>query len=160
MRTLTLIAFLVFSGSGVAAAQDTAAPPAQPPRAEAEPAIVAEARAMMEAYADALRAGDRAAIANLYDRRGAWLFWEGRGGFETHDAITRRYVEQWDPPAAFAWRDLVFIPTGPDTITVGGRFDWTPPGAAAMPAFYHGQLVRQDGRLRLHIEHEGRVAPD
>ena len=157
MRALPLIAFLVFAGSGVAAAQDIASPPSQ---AEAEPAITVEARAMMEAYADALRAGDRAAIADLYDRRGAWLFWEGQGAFRSHDAITRRYLEQWEPPAAFDWRDLVFVPTGPDTITVGGAFDWTAPGEAPLPAFYHGQFVRQDGRLRIQIEHEGRVAPD
>lgn len=160
MRALSLIALLVFAGAGDAVAQDMAAPPAVSPQAEAEPAITREARSMMEAYAAALRAGDRAAIAGLYDRGGAWLFWEGNGGFQTHEAITRLYLEQWQAPAAFAWRDLVFIPTGADSITVGGAFDWTSPGEAPQPAFYHGQLVRQDGQLRIRIEHEGRVAAD
>lgn len=160
MRALPLIAFLVFAGSGVAVAQDAPVASAGSPPAAAEPAITLEARAMMEAYAAALRAGDRAAIADLYDRRGAWLFWEGEGEFQTHEAIALRYLERWRAPAAFGWRDLVFVPTGPDTITVGGAFDWTSPGEVPQPAFYHGQMVRQDGRLRIRIEHEGRVAPD
>lgn len=152
MRPLTLIAVLVFAGPAVSVAQE-------PATASAESEIISEARAMMEGYAAVLRAGDRAAIADLYDRRGAWIFWEGQGAFRAHDAIVGRYAEQWAPPAAFEWRDLAFVPTGPDSITVAGRFEWTAPGETMRPAFYHGQFVRQNGRLRIQVEHEGRIAP-
>lgn len=156
MRALPLIAFLVFTGPGVAPnlamAQEAAPAPVQ-----AEAPIVAEARALMDRYATALSNGDRAGIADLYSRDGAWIFWEGQGRYRTHDAIARRYAEQWSPPAAFEWRDLIFVPTSPDTITVGGGFLWTAPGQPPQPAFYHGQFVREDGVLRIQIEHEGRV---
>ncbi len=161
MRALALIALATTMGPGGAAAQDAA--PASPPtriQAEAVPAVTVEARAMMQTYAEVLRAGNRAGIADLYDPRGAWLIWEGQGRFHDHETITRRYAEGWSAPADFEWRDLTFMVNGPDRVTVSGRFLWTEAGRAPETLFYHGQFARHEGRLRIQVEHEGRIPTD
>jgi len=143
MRALVLAAVLLMSWPAAAAGQT------------AEPAIVVDARAFMESYARDLRAGDRAAISGRYDRSGAWIVNAGRAMFVPHDAVVQRYAgTDWVAPAAFEWRDLVFIPSGEDAVTVVGRFLWTPADSAAQLVSYHGQFVRRDGDLRILVEDE------
>jgi hypothetical protein len=144
MRALVLAAVLLMSSPALAAAQT------------AEPAIVAEAQAFMDGYARDLLAGDRTAIASRYDRDGAWMVHAGETRLMPHDAIARRYAERWSPPAAFEWKDLVFVPSGPDAVTVIGRFVWTSEGETALLS-YHGQFVREDGELRILVEDEALV---
>lgn len=153
MRALVLAALLMVSAPASAVAQTA-------PEAGAEAAIAIEARAFMAAYARDLLAGDRAAIAARYDRQGAWMVQAGQARFVPHDGIARRYAEDWDAPAAFEWRDLVFIPSGEDAVTVVGRFVWTSTGEESAMIAYHGQFVRQDGQLRIRVEDETLVAPD
>lgn len=153
MRALALAVLLLVSAPDGAAAQTA-------PEAVAEAAIVVEARAFMAAYARDLLAGDRAAIAARYDRQGAWMVHAGRSRFIAHDSIARRYAEDWDAPSAFEWRDLVFIPSSEDAVTVVGRFVWTSAGEAPALIAYHGQFVRQDGQLRIRVEDETLVAPE
>ena len=143
MRALVLAAVLLMTPPAVAAAQTPA-----------EPAIVAEAQAFMEGYARDLLAGDRPAIAGRYDRSGAWMASGGQARLLSYDVIARRYAEQWSPPAAFEWRDLVFIPSGEDAITVIGRFVWTSEDGTSDLISYHGQFVREDGQLRILVEDE------
>ena len=123
---------------------------------QAEPALRAEAERFMAAYADELRAGDRAAIARRYDRRGAWRVGHGEAVLESWDRIQAIYAsEQWRPPVAFEWRDLAYEPAGPDSIMVVGRFAWTPiQGRPPFVYSYTGLLVRQDGALRIRLEDE------
>lgn len=153
MRALSLVVLLLASPPAVAAAQTA-------PEAVAEAAITVEARAFMAGYARDLLAGDRAAIAARYDRQGAWMVRAGRSRLFAHDSIARRYAEDWDAPSAFEWRDLVFIPSGEDAVTVVGRFVWTSSGEAPVLIAYHGQFVRQDGELRIRVEDETPVAPE
>ena len=145
MRALVVLAALLMSSPTFAAAQT------------AEPAIVAEARSFMEGYARDMLGGDRPAIAARYDRDGAWMVHAGESRLVTHEAIARRYAEQWSPPTAFEWRDLVFIPSGDDAVTVVGRFVWTSPGEAPLLLSYHGQFVREYGDLRILVEDEALV---
>ena len=143
MRALVLAAVLLMTSPAMAAAQTPA-----------EPDIVVEARAFMESYARDLLAGDRPAIAGRYDRSGAWMASGGRARLISQDVIARRYVEDWSPPAAFEWRDLVFIPSGENAITVIGRFVWTSADGTPDLISYHGQFVREDGELRILVEDE------
>lgn len=145
MRALVLAGVLLTSPPSVAAAQSP------------EPAIVAEAQAFMDGYARDLLAGDRTAIAARYDRDGAWIVKSGAARLMSHDAVTRLYAERWSPPAAFEWKDLVFIPSGEDAITVVGRFIWTEDGETPALLSYHGQFVREDGELRILVEDEALV---
>lgn len=154
MRALALAIALAVSVPGMAQAQDAA-------RAVAEPAIAAEARAFMADYARDLLAGDRAAIAARYDPQGAWMVRAGQARFVAHARISQLYAgEDWQAPAAFEWRDLVFIPLGDDAVTVIGRFAWTSADQETGIVAYNAQFVRHEGGLRIRVEDETPVAPD
>jgi hypothetical protein len=119
-----------------------------------------EAEMFMARYANELRAGDRAAIAARYDRRGAWRLGHGEKSFEQWPAIRDFYAgPQWQPPASFEWRDLTFEPAGPDAVVVAGLFRWGSGGAEPRTYSYTALLIRQDGELRIRLEDEsGRPA--
>jgi hypothetical protein len=127
--------------------------------AEAEAAIVQEAQALMAAYARDLLAGNRAAIADRYDRTGAHVLFAGSYRFAPHAQIARRYATQWQPPAAFEWRNLAYEPAGPDAVVVVGQFLWTEAGQAPVTFSYSALLRRQDGVLRIRMEDEAPSAP-
>lgn len=139
-----------------AAASPIAAQPATP----AEPQIVAEARAFMASYAEALIAGDRAGITGRYDRNGAFFLGNGRKRFETLAQIRANYSgADWQPPHRFEWRDLSYEPAGADAVVIAGQFAWTPTeGAAPLVFSYTALLHRQDGVLRIRLEDESTAA--
>ncbi len=145
-----------------AAARDMRSPtPAEEAAArQAEAALIGEAKAFMQSYAEDLRAGDRAALAARYDREGVSL---ARDGIETEltwSEVERRYAAQWRPPASFEWRDLSFEASGPDSVGVRGAFLWVPSRGGAPVAYSYGAvLVRRDGGLRIRIEDEAEL-PD
>ena len=122
-----------------------------------EPAdsVVTEAQAFMEGYARDLAAGDRTAVADRYSRSGAYLLGSGAKVLERYAGIVADYSEHWQAPAAFAWRDLSFEPLGHDRIVVTGGFEWTSRDATAPTAYaYTALLIREDGELRIRLEHE------
>ena len=121
-----------------------------------EPAIVAEARTFMAAYAQALQQGDRAGIAARYDRTGAFHLGNGSKSFESYARIQAIYASaDWQPPHRFEWRDLSYEPAGPDAVVIAGQFLWTPAeGAAPLTYSYTALLRRQDGVLRIRLEDE------
>ena len=126
---------------------------AAPPSAEAP--IVAEARAFMAAYARDLIAGDRAAIAGRYERRGAWRLGEGGGEFEPYARLVAGYAgPQWSPPHRFEWQDLRYHQARADAVQVTGRFVWTPADGRPRPFSYAALLVREEGALRIRLEDE------
>lgn len=125
-----------------------------------DPPIIQEARAFMEGYAEDLRTGNRAGIAARYDEAGAWIVHYGSALAVTHDQVVNRYATAWEPPAAFAWRDLVFVPAGSDGVTVIGRFDWTTDGSVTDRMTYNGLLVRTAKGLRIRIEDEVPIPAD
>ena len=128
--------------------------------AQAEAPIVAEARAFMDGYGDDLRAGNREGVAGRYDPGGAWIVHHGDVMAVTHEQVLHRYRTAWSPPAAFEWRDLVFVPSGPDIVSVIGKFDWTPVEGETERLSYHGLLVRSADGFRIRIEHENPIPPD
>ncbi|HEX8362119.1 MAG TPA: DUF4440 domain-containing protein [Longimicrobium sp.] len=130
-------------------------PPARGSSGPSGAGVEAEARAFMDAYARDLLAGNRAAIAARYDRRGAYFMGNGQKDFQPYEAIVARYGgPRWNPPATFEWRDLSFEPAGPDAVLVAGRFTWGRQGRAPMTLSYTGFLHRQDGVLRIRLEDE------
>ena len=144
-----LLALALLAPTAIASGQQNMA-------VEAPPALRAEAERFMAAYADAPRAGDRAAIARRYDRRGAWRVGHGEAVLESWERIQAIYAgDQWRPPVAFEWRDLAYEPAGPDSVMVVGRFAWTPiQGRPPFVYSYSALLVRQDGELRIRLEDE------
>lgn len=137
-----------------------AAPPAIVPAQPAVDALVAEARAFMAAYGNDLGTGDREALAGRYDRRGAYVMFNGIREFTPWDALAARYRTGWRPPAAFEWRDLIYEPAGPDAVVVNGHFLWAlRAGEEPMRFRYTALLVRQAGALRIRLEDESIVTP-
>lgn len=125
--------------------------------APAKAPIVAEAEAFMQAYADDLLKGDRKAIADRYSRKGAYALGWTPKTFESHAEITRKYAsQQWQKPEAFEWRDLSYEPLSEDSIAVVGNFMWGAEGMKPLMA-YTSVLRREEGGLRLIIEHENLV---
>jgi len=150
------IALLALALAAPALAQPAPAPRA-PARAEAP--IVAEARAFMAAYARDLLAGDRAAIAARYDRRGAWRVGGGQKTFERWTDIRDHYAgPDWTPPARFAWIDLDYEAVGPNAVVVVGLFGWgIGGGGGTVILSYTALLVRQGRALRIRLEDESRA---
>ncbi len=126
-----------------------------------ETQLFREAQNFMADYANALRRGDRAGIAARYDPEGAWVVGDGASRFETHARLTAVYAgAAWQPPHRFEWRDLSYLMLGPDTVLVVGLFLWTPaPDATSLTYSYTALLERQDGVLRIRLEHESTGAP-
>jgi len=150
--TLGAAALALDAAPACAALQD-----ALPRQAEApQPAIVAEAERFMADYARELASGDRAAIADRYDRRGAWRVGNGEKALQSWEEIRAFYAGAgWSPPSSFAWRDLSFEPLGPDAVVVVGLFDWgLGAGRAPLTVSYTGLLVRRHGALRIRLEDE------
>jgi hypothetical protein len=81
-------------------------PPDPAPRED----LVREARWFMDAYAADIRAGNREAIADRYDRRGAYFLGNGTKELASFDAIRNDYLTGWKPPADFEWFDLSYEP--------------------------------------------------
>lgn len=126
----------------------------------ADSALFAEARAFMDAYGRDLGAGNREGIAARYDRRGIQFMFNGNGQFVSWDSVAAQYRTKWRQPAAFEWRDLVFVPAGPDAVVVNGNFLWTmETGGEPMRFRYTALLMRQDGALRIRLEDESMVDP-
>lgn len=140
-------AILVFAASLLAAV------PAVAQRAEAP--IIAEAREFMATYARDLIAGDRAAVAARYERRGAWRLGEGGGEFDTHARIVAGYAgPRWTAPHRFEWQELSYRQAGTDAVAVNGRFLWTPADGRPLLFSYSSLLVREAGALRIRLENE------
>ncbi|HEY8614991.1 nuclear transport factor 2 family protein [Phenylobacterium sp.] len=116
--------------------------------------VVAEAQAFMAGYAQDLVKGDRAALAGRYHRDGTWMSVNGWREFVSHAQMTKDYAERWEGPKAFAWRDLAYEPAGADAVVVTGGFAWTAPDGKVQPYAYTALLKRQDGALRIRVEHE------
>ena len=118
----------------------------------------AEAEAFMAAYARDLLAGNRAAIAARYDRRGAWRVGGGQKSFDRWPDIRDFYAgPDWSPPASFAWDDLSYEVIGPDAVVVAGLFRWGIGGGRTIILSYTALLVRQGRELRIRLEDESRA---
>ncbi|MGQ0559667.1 MAG: nuclear transport factor 2 family protein [Sphingosinicella sp.] len=109
----------------------------------------------MADYARLLLAGDRAALAALYDPDGTILVRGGRRIDATMDEIVARYRHRWGPPQSFEWRDLHYEAAGPDAIVVLGKFAWGEGSGPPDIGLYHALLRRHRGQLVIRIEDEG-----
>ena len=67
-----------------------------------------------------------------------------------------RYATDWQPPAAFEWRDLAYEVLGPDAVVVTGLFAWTRRTSGAPNVQSYAALLRRHpgGGLRIRVEAE------
>jgi len=135
--------------------------PAQPGEPFPETRLSRDAMRFMADYAEDLRHGNRAGIAARYSRSGAWFLGNGRSSFEPYAAIVAQYAgADWQPPWRFEWRNLAYL--FPEctrhcdhAVIVAGQFLWTPrEGAQPLLYSYTALLNREDGVLRIRLEHE------
>jgi hypothetical protein len=161
MRSLLILPLLLAAPAAALAQASAPALHVAPPQPSAEAPIVGEARLFMARYADDLRGGRRGEIAARYDRRGAWRVGPSKVAFEPWAQIDTRYRRGWSAPSSFEWQDLAFEPAGADAVTVVGRFLWGPgPDGRKPPVLYaySALLVREEGQLRIRVEHESAAA--
>ena len=134
----------------------------QPSTIAAEASLLAEAKAFMARYADDLIQGNRAAVAERYDRNGAWHVGPTGAELESWDKIDLRYRRRWAPPSSFEWQGLAYEQVGPDSVLVVGGFHWWPLKKADAPPLvysYTALLVRRGGELKIRLENEATAAP-
>ena len=119
----------------------------------------AEGAAFMDAYANDLRAGDRAAIAARYSAQGAYLNGFEAKVFNSRTEIMAQYAGPgWQKPDAFEWRDLSYEAVGAEGCVVTGGFTWTS-GEHTGELAYTALLRREQGEWRIRLEHENLLAP-
>jgi hypothetical protein len=115
--------------------------------------------AFMRSYAEDLAKGNRKAIAARYSAGGAYMLGFQAKTRDSFEAIGRRYAgSEWQKPDRFAWTDLSYEQLGPDTCLVAGGFDWTS-GERMAALAYTAVLRRENGALRIILEHENMLAP-
>ena len=123
--------------------------------------LLGEAEAFMADYARLLLAGDRAALAALYDPDGAILVRNGTRIEASQADIVERYRNpRWQPPASFSWPYLRYEVAGAETVVVIGEFTWGDGDGPPVTGTYHALLRREDGRLYIRIEDEWLLRSD
>jgi hypothetical protein len=116
-----------------------------------------EARVFMQQYEEDLRLHRREALAARYSLRGSYFPSRSSSKVVSIEAISALYhnSSQWTGPEIFEWRDLSYEVSGPDAVVVVGSFLWQDPTESEASAYsYSNLLVREDGRLRIRLEHE------
>ena len=118
--------------------------------------LVREAETFMAAYAEDLAAGNRSAIAARYSRDGAHMLGFGPAKLRSHaDLVTRYASPEWQPAKRFAWRDLSYEVLDRNAVLVVGGFEWDDGDGKPAGLFaYTGLLRRENGALRIRVEHE------
>ena len=151
IRTLAVL-FIIAAGVLAVAAQKGEKPA---PMSETERSV----RAFYDGYAEDLRQARREAIADRYDRRGAYLMGNGSKRLQTFEQIRERYATKWGGPKAFQWKDLSVEVISKTAAAVMARFEWTTAAGQVLNFSYTGVLVKQDGKWRIRIEDESAAPP-
>jgi len=115
--------------------------------------------AFYDSYAEDLRQERREAIANRYDRRGAYLMGNGSKRLQTFEQIKDLYLTKWSGPKSFAWKDLSVEVISKNVVAVLGKFEWVTTSGQSMNFSYTGVLIKQKGEWRIRIEDESMAPP-
>ena len=113
-----------------------------------------EIKQFYESYAEDLRQKRREAIADRYDRRGIYMMGNGRKSLETFDAVRERYLNKWNGPKSFQWKDLSIDVLSRDVALVLARFEWETDKGEIYKYSYTGVLVKRDGKWLIRVEDE------
>jgi Nuclear transport factor 2 (NTF2) domain len=133
------------------------APKSNPQNSRADTAnTVVEARRFMAAYASDLRGHDTVALANRYDRNGAYMILNGKKTFRSFEEINTVYKEQWAGPTRFEWFGLTYTVTDEDSVLVMGQFNWGTKSDTQRFS-YTGLLKREQGKFHILLEDEVRI---
>ena len=141
--------FALFALVLAAACAGPQAPQANNLPGSIKPDIVAEARAFMKDMADEMMRGESGSLASRYHPNGVKTFAKGVQGFKSWEEIQERF-RHWRPSTRVTWDNLVFEPTGPDSILVAGRLRTREHGARNSYSLIM-LLKRRDGELRIHF---------
>ena len=153
-RVILALILLVYSAAP-GAQTPASAPSLAEGRSVPESLLVEEAERFMDEYAADLLRGDRAAIAERYDRNGVYEIRPAAKRLTTHADLVTRYRERWSKPAFFEWRDLSYEELAADKVLVTGLFAWSNSTSATPDVqSYVAILQRQDGNLRIRLEAE------
>jgi len=117
-------------------------------------AVEQEVRQFFEGYAEDLRQQRRDAIADRYDRRGAYMMGNGQKRLSTFEELRSRYVDKWKGPKSFEWKDLSFEVLSPGVAVVVGRFEWQTTDGKMFKYSYTGVLTKREGQWRIRVEDE------
>ena len=107
-----------------------------------------------DSYAHDLRAGDRKAVLARYHPDGAWIVRKGVPRLLDFGQLTRRYLEDWQPPALFEWQGLALEAAGTEGLLAVGQFRWGRPSGPIEIMSYTGLLLRCAGEWRIRLEDE------
>jgi hypothetical protein len=111
--------------------------------------------AWFAAYAEELNAGDRPAILGRYHPDGAWMVRRGLPQLLNFTALEERYLgSAWQPPAHFAWRNLIIEQAGSDSALAIGQFLWERASGQQEIISYTGLLLQVAGAWRIRLEDE------
>jgi hypothetical protein len=108
----------------------------------------------MKSYAEDLQLGNRNAVVNRYDARGAYFVGQGSKRLLTLKQIKDMYQRTWQPPMSFAWTDVSYEVIAHDAVVVIGGFDWGTTSTAVIHFSYSALLIRSEGALKLRLEDE------
>jgi len=109
----------------------------------------------MDGYAKDLRNGDGVAVADRYNRTGAYFVGGGHKVFKSFNSIRDRYLKKWKGPSSFEWQNLSYEFIESDSVMVTGTFKWGRGNSMKPLVFsYTGLLTRQEGELRIRLEDE------
>lgn len=124
--------------------------------------IAGQARRFMQDYARDLRAGDRAALADRFDRGGAWRltpdsrYWVRQDWQQIRDTFA---APDWRPPAHFDWFTLDLQVVDRDAVAVAAVVDRGGSGDRAAFHLYSALLVRGRDGFRIRMEHLAPAPP-
>jgi hypothetical protein len=111
-------------------------------------------REFFDSYAEDLRGSKREAIADRYDRRGAYMVGNGSKELVPFEQVKDRYLNKWSGPKAFNWKDLSVEIVSKNSAVVTGLFEWQTPSGTTFKYSYTGLLIKQEGKWRIRLEDE------
>lgn len=149
-----LICLLLPSGALTVGAQKAAEKDKPPTPSEFAARVEREVRAFYDAYAEDLRAGRGASIAERYDERGYYRMGAGGKQLVLPEEAMKLYTTGWRAPKSFAWRELSVDVLSDDSAAVTGLFDWGTADGATLTLSYTGVLTKRAGKWRIRVEDE------
>jgi hypothetical protein len=124
--------------------------PATPTTEEVE----REARALVQAWGEAIRAGDGPGLLAVYSKQGVSLVTKGRVDRLAFGDLESWYLGDAVDPQDFVWEDLRMEVLSPDAVIVTGTFILKWLENEGVRGAEMALLVREEGRLRVRIEAE------
>lgn len=145
---------LLLCGCLIAQAQRNKQPMPQNQNAAATTAAECEIRDFFNSYAEDLRLHRGEAIAARYDSRGYYRMGNGTKMLVSFEDNKKRFVNKWDGPKSFEWKNLSIEILSADSAVVTALFDWQIGNSESRLYSYTGVLMKRSGKWRIRLEDE------